>query len=142
MFAVASPNCARVHGLSPRLGARPCVCEQARQGKTGETSPQRSAKIDWGYAGVGSALARRYGFPSYSVSTARLESALVRETDREGVKMDAGVAVDDSVSEAGKAIYVRSHNSLPLPLRLHGYGPIRLVRMVVNVHASEPLYLA
>ncbi len=138
--AVVSPNSARVRDLSRRPGARPCFCEQVLQGKTGETSSQRSAKIGWGYAGgVGSALARRYGSPSCSVSTVHYESVLERETKREVVKP---AVVDDSKSDEGTPSYVHVHVSLPLLRRLRGCGPTRLARMVVNVHASEYLSLA
>lgn len=85
----------------------------------------------------------QYGFPSCSVSTVRFESAPVRKTNPEAVKPDVGVAVDGfSMSNSGTPIYVRAHNSLPFLLRLRGYGPIHLVKMVVSVRASELLYLA
>lgn len=107
----------------------------------GETSPQRSAKTDWGCAAVGSGPAWQFGCPGYSVSIVSFESALVRETGWEAVKLDVGVVGADSVWEAGTLSYVHPHDSLQLHLRLRGYGPIRLVRMAVNVLAREPLLI-
>ena len=107
----------------------------------GETSPQTSAKIDWGCAAVGSGSVWQCGSPGCSVSIVSFESALVRETGREAVKLDVDVVGVVSVWEAGTLSYVRPHDSLPLHFRLRGYEPIRLVRMAVNVLAKGPLLI-